>query len=190
VLKRLILGRLAAVERDTGYDVGYLRDLLDADLKAFLRFSKILGISTYRRDLPVAASFAAKLVGTLVEDCGPCTQLMATMAEREGVSADTLRAVLRGDDSALGDDVRLSVRFARASLRRDPAVDELRDQVLARWGKRGLVSLAFALVASRVFPTLKYALGHGRACSRVVVAGTPVSVPASVVREAAVSSVA
>lgn len=177
MLKQLILRRLAAAERDTGYDVGYLRDVLDADLKAFLRFAKVLGISQYRRDLPVGASFAAKLVGTLAEDCGPCAQLMVTMAEREGVPADTLRAVLRGDDAALDDDVLLSVRFARASLARDPAADGLREQVLARWGKRGLVSLAFGLVASRVFPTLKYALGHGRTCSRVIVGGAPLDRP-------------
>jgi len=176
MLKKLILRRLAAVERDLGYDVSYLRDLLDADLKAFMRFAKVMGISDYRRDLPVDASFAAKLVGTMVEDCGPCTQLMVTMAERAQVSPDTLRAVLRSDDAALNDDVRLSVRYARAVLARDARADALRDQVLARWGKRGLVSLAFALVSARVYPTLKYALGHGRTCSRVVVAGAALSV--------------
>jgi hypothetical protein len=80
-------------------------------------------------------AFAAKLAGTLAEDCGPCVQLMVTMAERGGVPADTLRAVLRGDDTALDADVLLSVRFARASLARDPAADALREQVLARWGK-------------------------------------------------------
>jgi hypothetical protein len=35
------------------------------------------------------------------------------------------------------------------------------------------VSLAFGLTAARLYPTLKYALGHGRACTRVTVAGTP-----------------
>ena len=39
------------------------------------------------------------------------------------------------------------------------------------FGKRGLVSLAFAMTASRLYPTLKYALGHGRACTRVTVGG-------------------
>jgi hypothetical protein len=37
-----------------------------------------------------------------------------------------------------------------------------------------LVSLAFAITASRIYPTVKYALGHGKACMRVVVGGTPV----------------
>jgi hypothetical protein len=176
MLKKLILGRLAAYERDLGYDVSYLRELLDTDLRAFLRFSKLMGISQYCRDLPIEVSYAAKLVGTLVEDCGPCTQLIVTMAERAGVAPDTLRAVLRDDDDAMNADVRLGVQFARAVLARDARADSLRDEVLARWGRRGLVSLGFALVSARVFPTLKYALGHGRTCSRVLVSGTPLVV--------------
>jgi len=42
-----------------------------------------------------------------------------------------------------------------------------------RWGKLGLISIAFAITASRIYPTVKYALGHGKACSRIVVGGTP-----------------
>jgi hypothetical protein len=38
-----------------------------------------------------------------------------------------------------------------------------------------VISLAFAMVASRVYPTVKYAMGHGKTCSRVVVAGTPIT---------------
>jgi hypothetical protein len=30
-------------------------------------------------------------------------------------------------------------------------------------------------MAGQLYPTLKYALGHGKACTRVVVAGQPVS---------------
>jgi hypothetical protein len=41
-----------------------------------------------------------------------------------------------------------------------------------RWGQRALVSLAFAITAARIDPTVKYALGHGKACMRVVVGGT------------------
>ncbi|MET0342331.1 MAG: hypothetical protein ABW252_15110 [Polyangiales bacterium] len=176
MLKRLVLARLDASERDLGYDMSYLRDVLSADFGAFLRFAKVRGISSYRRDVPAEVAYAVKLVGTMVEDCGPCTQLMVTMAERENVAPDTLRAVLARDDEALSDDLRLAVRFARAVLARDPAADALRDAVRARWGARGLVTLAFGLCAARLFPTLKYALGHGRTCSRVVVGGAPLPV--------------
>ena len=46
---------------------------------------------------------------------------------------------------------------------------------MKRWGRRALVSVAFAITAARIYPTVKYALGHGKACTRVVVGGTPVT---------------
>jgi hypothetical protein len=33
------------------------------------------------------------------------------------------------------------------------------------------VALALALTTARMYPTVKYALGHGKNCSRVMVAG-------------------
>ena len=52
-----------------------------------------------------------------------------------------------------------------------PEADDLRDEVVRMWGKRALISLAFAIMAARLFPTLKYALGHGRACTRLTIGG-------------------
>src|SRR5215469_15877392 len=60
-------------------------------------------------------------------------------------------------------DVALGFWFARAVLARDiDESDRLRAEILKRWGPRSLISLAFTISASRVFPTVKYALGHGR----------------------------
>jgi hypothetical protein len=39
----------------------------------------------------------AKIVAAVTEDCGPCTQLAVTMAERDGLSAETLRAIVAED---------------------------------------------------------------------------------------------
>ncbi len=47
----------------------------------------------------------------------------------------------------------------------------MRDEIVRRWGDRGLVAIGLTLTAARMYPTLKYALGHGRSCSRVTVAG-------------------
>ena len=52
--------------------------------------------------------------------------------------------------------------------------DEYREEIVKRWGRRALVSLTFAITASRIYPTVKYALGHGKVCTRVVVGGTTV----------------
>jgi uncharacterized lipoprotein YbaY len=179
MLKWLIRTRLTAFEKRYAYDVGYARDLLAADARAFFAYAKLQGISRYRKDVPREVHFAVKLVGTMAEDCGSCTQLMVAMALEQGVGPAILSAVLRREDAALSEDVRLGVRFARASLAHSPEADALREAVVARWGERALISLAFGLAAARVFPTLKYALGHGVACQRVVVAGTPVAIGAA-----------
>ena len=176
MLSWLMKRRLDAFERDTGYDVTYVREMLAADAKAVMTLFKVQGMSRYRKDVPLDAWYAAGLAGALAEDCGPCTQLGVTMAEREGVAPDTLRAIVTGDLRAMPDDVVLAYRFAKASLAHDLAADELRSEVVKRWGERGLISLSFALAASRVYPTVKYALGHGKACTRLTVAGKPLPV--------------
>ena len=63
-----------------------------------------------------------------------------------------------------------------ATLAHDAAADDYRAVIAERWGRRALVSLAFAITASRLHPTVKYALGHGQACSRLTVAGSPIPV--------------
>ena len=77
----------------------------------------------------------------------------------------------------MGETAALAWRFAKASLARDmEAADPLRDEIVRRWGETGLVAIGLALTTARMYPTLKYALGYGKACSRVTVAGeaTPV----------------
>jgi len=175
MLKWLIRNRLAAFQRKFGYDLDYARAILDADAAAFLRFARLDGITRYRRDVPVDVYYAVKLVTTLGEDCGPCTQLVVAMALHDGVAPRAIATILEGTDAMMSDDVRLGVHFARALAARDLAADELRERIVARWGARALVSLAFAITAARVYPTVKYALGFGKACQRIVVAGETVT---------------
>jgi hypothetical protein len=134
-------------------------------------FGKVQGLSQYRKDVPLAAYCAAGLVAVMAEDCGPCTQLGIDMAQREGVDAAILRAIAARDYAAMPEEVALAVRFTEATLRHAPEAADLREEVLRRWGKRGLISLAFSMLSARVYPTLKYALGHGRACTRLVIGG-------------------
>ena len=91
------------------------------------------------------------------------------------MSPAVLRAVLDENPDAMPSDVALVWRFTRATLAHDPTADAYREAIVKRWGPRALVSLAFAITAARIYPTVKYALGHGKACTRVVVGGTPVT---------------
>jgi len=165
----LIKNRLAAFERQHGYDASYMRELLAADPKAFFAFAKATKIGRYRKDIPKEPWYAAGLTAVMTADCGPCTQLGAGLALADGCTQTVIGNVIAGDDIALPDDVKLAVQFTRAVLAHSPAADELREEIVRRWGARGLVSLAMAITASQLYPTMKYALGHGKACTRVKV---------------------
>jgi len=88
---------ITTFERTWNYDAAYMHEVLDADPKALLAFSKVAGVSRYRKDVPRAAYFAAAITGTMAEDCGPCTQLTIDMAARAGVAPSVLRAVVARD---------------------------------------------------------------------------------------------
>ncbi len=176
MIKWLLRRRLDAFEKEYDYDTSHMRFILDTSVVAAWKFGRVMGLANYRKDLPLEASFAAGLATTMAEDCGPCTQLGVTMVERAGVAQDVIKAVVAGDERAMPADAALAWRFAQATLRHDPAADALREQVIARWGRRALVSLAFAITAGRMFPTLKYALGYGKSCSLIRVGGTQTAV--------------
>lgn len=174
MIKQLLHRTIGKFERSWSYDASYLHDITDASPRAAWIFSRVAAMGQFRQDVPLEAWCAAGITAVRSEDCGPCTQLGVTMAERAGVSPEVLRALLSDDASAMPPEVALVWRFTRATLAHDPLADEYRDAIVDLWGRRALVSLAFGITAARIYPTVKYALGHGKACMRVVVAGTPV----------------
>jgi hypothetical protein len=170
---KALLDRFAIrpLERTFDYDAGYMRDVLAASPAAFLKFGVLSGL-TPRRAAPSEALAAAGIAATLREDCGPCTQIGVDIAERTGVAQGVLRGILAGDERAMGETAALAWRFANASLDRDMATaDPLRDEIVLRWGQKALVAISLAVVTGRMYPTLKYALGHGKTCSKIVVGG-------------------
>ena len=171
MLKWFLRRQVAAFERSWSYDASYLRTLIDTDPRAMLAFGKLQSIVNYRRDVPPAVYAAAGLVAVMQEDCGPCTQLGIDMAQQGGVDPAVLRAIVTRDFGTMPEEVALAVRFAEATLARSGEADGLREQVVRRFGERGLISLAFAMLSARMYPTLKYALGHGQACTRLTIGG-------------------
>jgi len=171
MLRTLLTRWIDGFERQWGYDASYMRQVLSASPATLLKFSFVTGVVD-RKAAPAEALVAAGLAATLAEDCGPCTQIGVDMAAAGGVRPEVLRAILAGDEPAMGEAAALAWRFARASLARDmDAADPLRDEIVRRWGEKGLVAISMSLMTGRMYPTLKYALGHGKACSKVVVAG-------------------
>jgi hypothetical protein len=150
MLKWFLRRQIAAFERAWNDDASYIREIMDANPWAMIAFGKVQGLSRYRTAIPLAAYCAAGLIAVMAEDCDPCTQLGIDMAEREGVDPAILRAIVARDYIAVPFGVALAARFTEASLSHAPEVDDLRDEVLCRWGRRGLISLTFAILSARM----------------------------------------
>jgi hypothetical protein len=173
MLKWMLRRWIDGFGRKWNYDTGYMRDVLDEGGAGAVIPLAALGALNYQKDVPAPVYAASTLTAAIAADCGPCAQLGVSMAEKAGVPAPTLRAIIRGDRAALSEEERLGYDLARATLERAPAI-EVREEILRRWGMRALVSLAYGMVAAQSYPTFKYAIGHGHACTRLSVAGKDV----------------
>ena len=167
---------LRAFAKRYGYDVSYLEMMLNCSPSAFFKFAPLMKAAAHREAVPVDASFAAKIVGALAEDCGPCTQLVVDMALEAGMPKDQIEAVLRRDPRAMNEATTLGFRFADAVVRRSSEDDEFRDAIRAQWGQKGVIDLTLALQMGRMFPMVKAGLGYAKECRRVTVGGNNVDV--------------
>lgn len=167
---------LRAFAKRYGYDVSYLEMLLNESPAAFSNFAPLMKAAAHREAVPIEASFAAKIVGALAEDCGPCTQLVVDMALEAGMAKDQIEAVLRRDPRAMNEATALGFRFADAVARRSTDDEEFRDAVKGQWGQKGVIDLTMALQLGRVFPMVKAGLGYAKECRRVTVSGHNVDV--------------
>ena len=150
-----------------GYDTGYMQEIVDeAGVGAVMPMQGLQKLGSYRR-APIDAYYAAALTSGKAADCGPCLQLGVRMAEAEGVSPQLIRAILERDYAKCSKEALLGMELASATIARDGSGEEARAEILERWGRAGLVSLAYAIVGAQAYPTFKYAIGHGRACLRL-----------------------
>ena len=175
LLRWLMKRRLKAFGDAFDYDISYARDLVDVDAAAGVAFSRLSAAADYRGDAPLAGWYAATIVATLSEDCGPCVQLGVRMAERAGVSEPDLRAIIADDLGQMSAEASLGYRFAKALLARSAELDDLREEIVRRWGRKALAAIAIGIVSTRTFPALKYALGHGQSCQAVEVCGAMIT---------------
>jgi hypothetical protein len=175
MLKWFMKRKLGTFGRSFGYDTGYAVDLVDGDAAAGIALARLSAAAAYRADAPASGWYAAKIVAAMSEDCGPCVQLAVTMAERGGVSASDLRAIVAGDVARMSADASLGYRFAMAVIERSDTLDELREEVAKQWGRKALGAISVNIATTRTFPTLEYALGHGQSCRSVEIGGTAVA---------------
>ncbi|HET6157479.1 MAG TPA: hypothetical protein VFE34_03970 [Dongiaceae bacterium] len=175
MLKWFMKRQLRAFGDAFGYDTSYGQELVDADPAAGFALARLSKVAAYRADAPAAAWYAAKIVAAMREDCGPCVQLGVSMAEQGGVSESDLRAIIAGDVGRMSAEASLGYRFAKAVLDRNEQLDDLREEIVQRWGRKALGAIAINIVTTRTFPAMKYALGHGQSCQSVEIGGVAIA---------------
>ena len=77
MLRALLKGQIDKMERTWGYDAAYMRRVLNASPMSFLKFG-LVSQMVDRKAAPAEALAASGIAGTLIEDCGPCTQISPT----------------------------------------------------------------------------------------------------------------
>lgn len=167
---RYLFGKmLASFQRRYNYDIRYQQEILATDKSAFLKWMAFQTMAAHAGKLPVEALFAARLRAIIAEDCGPCTQLVVDLALEAKLAPELITAIIAQDLHQLPEDIRLVINFCDLVLTRQPQANDLRAAIRDRWGQSGLIAIGFAISSYRVYPTLKYTLGYGETCHRVMV---------------------
>ena len=177
MIRALLHKYVSSFERKYDYDATYLHELADISPRDFWRFAKVQMTLQSKHHAPRDALQAAAVGGALVEDCGPCVQIASDRAVEEGMSGETIKALLSGQPTNA--DAQLGFDYARALLNGSENLDSLRETIETRWGRRGLMALTFMAMAARNFPVLKRALGHAKTCQRVRIGGADIAVEQS-----------
>jgi alkylhydroperoxidase family enzyme len=167
MLRRLILARIAAGEKQLGVPLEYCRYMLRVSLRAFFKFTKFLSVDEYRRVLPPGPFYVARVVAVRDEDCGTCVQIAVNQAKKAGVATQQLLAVLDRKLEGLPEELTDAYRFAEAVVTRNGEEDMWRERIRLRFGDEGLIEMALAIATCRVFPVTKRALGYAVSCSAV-----------------------
>jgi hypothetical protein len=176
MLKWFVKKQLEAFGRRWDYDTGYVREIVDyAGVSAVMPLQALGKLGSYRKNVPPDTYAGATLTAAKAADCGPCLQLGVSMAEASGVKPQTIRAILERDYARLSKEVLLGIELALGTIARDGSGEEARTEILRRWGRAGLVSLAYGIVAVQAYPTFKYAIGHGQSCRSVRVGGETIA---------------
>lgn len=156
-----------AFGRAYDYDVSYMEEVINTSAGAGMRLSAFPLISQYRGPKEAQKVWVGAIFASTVEgDCGPCAQLVLDMALESGVDAGLLKSCFDGDPHQAGD-VGLGFRFALAAIHGRLEVDDLKDEIEAKYGKRAVIAASFAAGSGRFYPVFKRGLGYGHACTQL-----------------------
>jgi hypothetical protein len=165
MLNRLIDHMITKEEHKLGTRLDYLRDIAGESESAFFKLALALPLARHRQVLPKTAYHLASIVSTQNEDCGECVEIAVQAARKDEVPAHYIRAALDHNYHLLTAALEEVCAFAEAMAQGSERAD-LREALRDRYGSKGLMELAFVIASSRLFPTLKRAMGRATAVTR------------------------
>jgi alkylhydroperoxidase/carboxymuconolactone decarboxylase family protein YurZ len=151
-------------ESHYNYDCNYMRKMLSAAPEAFQTFVDFLPMGGVGKSLPVEILWAAKISAMLTEDCGACVQLNIDMALESGVEPATIRKIVEAPQELEGE-LALVCNFAEGISRNLENFQHYQEAVEKKFSPEQLTELALAVASTKIYPTLKRALGEFRSCS-------------------------
>ncbi|MDO6962871.1 carboxymuconolactone decarboxylase family protein [Rhizobium alvei] len=168
MIKWLVGRNLRAFSNRYDYDTGYMHEVLEVDAGAILKLALARSFLGHAGTLPAAVWHAARLRATLAADCGPCLALAVKMAEEDGMTKNTIAAILKGN--VVDPDLQLAIVYADAVVANRPEYLASIQEVRERFGMAGLNGLSIAVVAGMFYPLYKRGLGHATTCLPVLMA--------------------
>lgn len=146
-------GRLAPNLADFAAAPGHLAE----------KFAHFMPFTLHRHAASAEQAALARLGAVMAEDCGPCQEIAARGALRDGVSKDLVQAAL--DQRLPEGPGKQAFDFAQAIALQLLTVDELGEAIEAEHGRAVRTELTVAAATVRVHPAFKRGLGYARSCA-------------------------
>jgi hypothetical protein len=146
------------------YDTTYIEELMEMSPGAFHTFEAAMPLGQYQKAAPTELLAIVKIAAIRAEDCGPCTELGMKMAREAGVPEQIIRGALHGGKGLNVEQLDV-YHYARAVAANEEMDPELLPRLMARLGGEVIAELAIAITGTRLYPTMKRALGHAKSCS-------------------------
>lgn len=161
--------RLAAAEAQLGVRLDYLREMAAAGSPVLAKIEAVAGLdrASISSDLPLEIRSFATLGALQADSSAECVQIHVNLDRAVGINPALLQAALDGRAALLPGPLALAWRFGRAVAENDAAMDDLRQDLEARYGRPAIMDLAFAIAVARFYPTVKRVLGYAPDCSPV-----------------------
>ncbi|WP_308916773.1 hypothetical protein [Jannaschia sp. LMIT008] len=159
---RLLDVLLGPAERRLGVRLDYAREIGATRLGLLRRYGRIFPFLDPNRHVPADAYAAARLRAALATDCGTCVAAEIALARRAGLSGTTIDAILTGTGPTPELDAVVRLTDAVVLRREDDA--DARADIVAAYGKAGLIELSFAMNGAALLPGIKRAMGFATAC--------------------------